>query len=127
MILDVYAALLTSLGIPFYTNNGFTVELGNVMISVSVSRCGTVMLSSYIGLVNFARPAKKLCAILSARYPGYHIWPEKMNAGYFEIEVEQEFSYTTVQELHEKVVAMAEMLEESYGVGKEIVGEEFHR
>ena len=125
MILDSYAAFLSSRQIPFYTKDGFSVSIGRVMINVSVT--DVVTLSAYIGLVNAGiRAAKHLVRELERLYPGYKIWPE-WYSGYYEIEVEKSFSCTSASALHEYVVAMAEMLEAGYETGKGQLGENFCR
>ena len=86
MILDKYAEFLSALSIPFNTSNGFSVTINEIVIWLQVSRCGTVTLDSYIGLVNLIRPARKLVTELENRWPQFKFWPEKYS-GYYEIEV----------------------------------------
>ena len=125
MILDSYAEFLASQHIPFYTKNGFSVSIGRVMITVSVT--DVITLSSYIGLVNAGvRSANRLVKELERLYPGYRIWPE-WYSGYYEIEVEKSFSCSSVSTLHEQVAAMAEILEAGYETGKRQLGENFCR
>ena len=125
MILDSYAAFLASQQIPFYTKDGFSVSIGRVMITVSVT--DVITLSSYIGLVNAGvRSANRLVKELERLYPGYRIWPE-WYSGYYEIEVEKSFSCSSASALHEQVAAMAEILEAGYETGKRQLGENFCR
>ncbi len=113
MILDAYAAFLTALSVPFFTTNGFAVEIQGIMIDVAVSRSGMITLSSYIDVCTDLAAAENLSSALSARFRGYKIWPEKYS-GYYEVEIESFFPFTDVASLHEKVTAMAEMIEEGY-------------
>ena len=122
MILDAYAAFRTALSIPFYTNNGFAVEIQKIVIDVAVSRSGMVTLSSYIGLTT--NLAEQLC--LELKTQGYKIWPEKYS-GYYEIEIERSVPFTDIPSLHKKVTAMAGVVEAGYARGKEIIGEDFCR
>ena len=124
MILDAYAAFLTSLSIPFFITNGFSVEIGRIMIDVAVSRSGMVTISSYIGLCSDLAAAKQLCSALERN--GYKIWPEKFS-DYYEIEIESFFPFTDVPSLHEKVVAMAAAVDEAYQEGKKLLEKEFVR
>lgn len=110
MILDAYAAFLTALSVPFYTNNGFSVEIGKVMIDVAISRSGMINISSYIDVFTDLAAAENLSSALSARFRGYKIWPEKYS-GYYEVEIESFFPFTDVASLHERVVAMADVVE----------------
>ena len=126
MILDAYAAFLTSLSIPFFTTNGFSVEIGRIMIDVAVSRSGMVTLSAYIGLCSDLSAAEQLCSNLSATWRLYKIWPEKFS-DYYEIEIESFFPFTNVPSLHEKVVAMAAAVDEAYQEGKKLLEKEFVR
>ena len=114
MILDAYAAFLSALSIPFYTNNGFAVEIQGIMTDVAVSRSGMINISSYIGLSTDPTAAENLSSALSARFPGYKIWPEKYS-GYYEVEIESFFPYSDIPSLHERVVAMAEIVEMRQG------------
>ncbi len=106
MILDAYAAFLTALSVPFFTTNGFAVEIQGIMIDVAVSRSGIITISSYIDVCPDLAAAKALCVELK----GYKIWPEKYS-GYYEVEIESFFPYSDIPSLHEKVVAMAEVVE----------------
>lgn len=106
MILDAYAAFLTALSVPFFTTNGFAVEIQGIRIDVAVSRSGMITLSSYIDVFTDLAAAKALCVGLK----GYRIWPEKYS-GYYEVEIESFFPYSDIPSLHEKVVAMAEVVE----------------
>ena len=127
MILDEYASFLSERGIPFYTKNGFSVKMDSTMITVGISRDNTITLSGYIGLVNAGiRKAKRLTSALLTRFPSYKIWPE-MYSGYYEIEVERSFQFTTINDLHGKVEQMATMIERGFEIGKEMLGEEFVR
>ena len=126
MILDAYAAFLTSLSIPFFTTNGFSVEIGRIMIDVAVSRSGMVTLSAYIGLCSDLAAAERLCSNLTAAWSGYRIWPEKFS-DYYEIEIESFFPYSDAPSLHEKVVAMAAAVDEAYQEGKKLLEKEFVR
>ena len=110
MILDAYAAFLTALSVPFFTTNGFSVEIQGIIIDVAVSRSGMITLSSYIDVCPDLAAAENLSSALSARFRGYKIWPEKYS-GYYEVEIESFFPFTDVASLHEKVVAMAEIVE----------------
>ena len=123
MILDSYASYLTSHSIP-YSNNGFAVHFPETMVWISVSPSGMITLSTYVGLVNFIRPAKRLIRELESKWGKYKIWPEKYS-GYYEIEVEYCFPYSSIPSLHEEVVAMAQMAVDGYKIGEKIVGEEF--
>ena len=127
MILDEYASFLSERGIPFYTKNGFSVKMDSTMINVDISPDNTVTLSGYIGLVNAGiRKANRLTATLSALFPAYKIWPE-MYSGYYEIEVERSFQFTTINDLHGKVQHMATMIERGFEIGKDMLGEDFVR
>ena len=108
MILDAYAAFLTALSVPFFTTNGFAVEIQGIMIDVAVSRSGMINISSYIDVCTDLAAAENLSSALSARFRGYKIWPEKYS-GYYEVEIESFFPYSDIPSLHEKVVAMAEV------------------
>ena len=127
MILDDYAEFLTRQNIPYYTKNGFSVKMDSTMITVGISPDNTITLSGYIGLVNKGiRAAKRLTSALLGRFPSYKIWPE-MYSGYYEIEVERSFQFTTINDLHGKVEQMATMIERGFEIGKEMLGEEFVR
>ena len=129
MILDAYAAFLTALSIPFSTTNGFSVQSPmslSAWIDVAVSPSGIVILSSYIGLVEEHDPARQLSKTLTTRFRQYRIWPE-MYSGYYEIEVERSFAYESVKVLHRRVLAMAEMIEKAYWIGKEMLGDDLGR
>ena len=110
MILDAYAAFLATLSIPYFTTNGFAVEIQGIMIDVAVSRSGMVFISSYIDVCPDLAEAEQLSSALSVQFPGYRIWPEKYS-GYYEVEIESFFPYSDSPSLHEKVVAMAEIVE----------------
>lgn len=126
-ILDSYASYLALHSITYSSKNGFAVHFPEAMVWLASSPSGMITLSTYVGLVNFIRPAKRLVRELEKRWPRYKIWPEKFTAGYFEIEVEYVFPYTTTVALHEEVMVMAQMAVDGYKIGKEIVGEEFCR
>lgn len=126
MILDAYAAFLTAASIPFSTMNGFSVCIHDFLIAITVSRCGTVTISDYIGLVNYdLQRAQALCDEMTTLYPGYRVYTEKYS-DYYEIEVERTFSYTGVPALHEEVTRLAEMISQCYALGKQRI-EGFHR
>ena len=110
MILDAYAAFLTALSVPFFTTNGFAVEIQGIMIDVTVTRSGMITLSSYIDVCTDLAAAENLSSALSARFRGYKIWPEKYS-GYYEVEIESFFPYSDIPSLHERVVAMADVVE----------------
>lgn len=125
MILDAYAAFLSALSIPYFTTNGFAVLFRETMIDVAVSRSGMITLSAYIGLTTDLRSAEQLCSGLTAAWNGYRIWPEKYS-GYYEVEIESFFPYSNIPSLHEKVLAMAEVVEKGYARGKSTIND-FHR
>ena len=122
MILDAYAAFLTALSVPFFTTNGFAVEIGKVMIDVTVTRSGIITLSAYIGLTTDLRSADQLCSALTSAWSEYRIWPERYS-GYYEIEIEQWFPYSTIEVLHEHVTAMADVVEAGYTMGKPTISD----
>ena len=123
MILDTYAAYLTAMGIRFRKHDSISVLLPDTMVNVYL-HSNIITLSDYVGLVNFVRPAKRLVKVLESRRPAYKIWPDKYS-GYYEIEVEHRFPFTSIPALHQNVIEMAEMVASGYQIGKEIVGPEF--
>ncbi len=81
-----------------------------------------------MGLVNDTlRSAQRLVEEMTDVFPAYKIWPEKYS-GYYEIEIEKNVAFVSVAALHEKVVAMATVIEQGYAIGRELLGTEiFHR
>ena len=71
------------------------------------------------------RIAKRVAKELQKRYPDYSIWAEKFTS--FEIDIEQEFIFTTVEDLHQRVLQMATVIDDCIPVGQEIAGEAFYR
>ena len=145
MILEAYADYLTARSIRYiHTRYSFDVIIpdgtdrdndpttdmdlsSSTTISVTISKSGMVTLSTYVGIVNYGiRNARKLTKELESKWPKYKIWPEKYS-GYFEIEVEEVFSYSSVNALHKHVEKMAEMAMMGYEIGKDMLGEIFHQ
>lgn len=75
----------------------------------------------YTGICNTNRVAK----VLKKRFPMYTIWVEKFTT--FEIDIEEEFEFSTIDDLHAHVCRMAEVVDEGAGIGKEMLGEAFDR
>lgn len=71
------------------------------------------------------RAAKKLAKSLQEKFPDYHIWVEKYTS--FEIDVAQDFEFTTLEDLHRRVMQLASVVDEGAGIGKEMLGDSFER
>ena len=125
-----YAAYLDSIGHTYHTKNGFTVRfaLANTdcaWIDVRI-RGNDVWIWDYFGTCYTGiRAATRLCKELQARYPQYHVWVEKYTS--FEIDVEEKFPYTTAEEVHAHLTALAAAVDEGVLLGKLMLGESFER
>ena len=128
MILDDYAAFLTSLGIQFSRTNGFSVRFTMTntdccWIDIRCSKSGLLTLSSYFGTCYAGiRAVNRVVKELQGRYPQYDIWPEKYTV--YEIDVEKVIPFETVDALHQKALAMATAIDESIPLCSQMLGEE---
>ena len=66
-ILDSYASYLVLHSITYSSKNGFAVHFPETMVWLASSPSGMITLSTYVGLVNFIRPAKRLVRELEKR------------------------------------------------------------
>ena len=72
------------------------------------------------------RMAKRVAKEMQARYPAYTVWAENYYDS-FEIDIEQCFVFTTVEDLHQRVLRMVTVIDDCIPLGKEIAGEAFAR
>ena len=125
-----YAGYLDSIGHTCHTRNGFTVRfsLTNTdcaWIDVRIQD-GEVRVWDYFGTCYTGiRAANRLCRELSNLYPQYHVWLDKYTG--FEIGVEETFLFTTAEEVHRHVSALAAAVDAGIPVGKGMLGDSFER
>ena len=129
-ILKDYAQYLDARNIEYRTKNGFSVrfELTNVKVAfIDVREQNRkITLFDYFGTCYTGiRATNRVAKVLKAKFPEYTIWVEKFTA--FEIDIEEEFQFTTIEELHQRVCKMAAVVDEGAGIGKEMLGEDFDR
>ncbi len=83
-------------------------------------------LSDYAG--NFytgVRLAKRGAKTMQMKYPEFQIWEDKYTS--FEIDIEQRFRFTSVKNIHKRVLRMAEVIDDCIQIGKDIAGDAFCR
>lgn len=66
-ILDSYASHLALHSITYSSKNSFAVHFPETMVWLTSSPSGMITLSTYVGLLNFIRPAKRLVRELEKR------------------------------------------------------------
>ena len=130
-IFDEYTAYLKTHGFDYRDSQGFSVrfKLKNAdvaFIDVIETHDGRLEVFDYFGnCYTGIRAANRLAKALQQRFPEYEIWVEKYTS--FEIDVAQKFDFTTIEDLHERVCRLAEIVDEGAGIGKETLGESFDR
>ena len=130
-IFDDYAKYLKRNGITYVDHQRFSVrfELKNAGVSfidVIDTYGGKIEVYDYIGNCDTGiRTVNRLIKKLKDRFTDYKIWSEKYTS--FEIDVAQELEFTTIEDLHERVCRLADIVEEGYVIGKEELGESFYR
>ncbi len=130
-ILKEYARYLDKQGIKYNNHQGFSVHfnldnVGFTAIDVIESYNGQYSVYDYIGEANVGkRAANKLVKELSAAFPDYKIFIEQYTV--FEIEIQQYFDFTTIENLHQRVLSMADAINRGYKIAKDMLGESFYR
>lgn len=71
------------------------------------------------------RIAKRVARELQKSHPDYTIWAEKFTS--FEIDIEHAFEFTTVGDLHQRVLRMASVIDDCIPIGRAIAGDAFYR
>ena len=126
-----YTAYLKENNIPYVDNQGFSVRFdlknaGVTFIDVIETYDGRLEVFDYIGNCNTGiRAANRLVKIFKEHYLGYNIWTDKYTT--FEVDVAQKFDFSTIEGLHERVCRLAEIVDEGFVIGRETLGEAFHR
>lgn len=71
------------------------------------------------------RAANRVAKVLSQKFPDYSVWVEMYTVP--EIDVSQNFHFTTIEDMHERVVRFAKTVDEGAGIGKQMLGDDFDR
>lgn len=131
-IWKAYGKYLDSQGIEYNNRNGFHVRIPLKHTDKSFIHVGRV----FDGLLNLAdycgtcytgiRMAKKVMKAIKERYPEADVYVERFG-GTFELDVQHKMKYTTVEELHEQVLKIAEIVDWGAKIGYDMLGEDFER
>ena len=131
-ILKSYAEYLKPLGVQYYDRQGFSVRyerpsigLGHIGIidGWRTNEPGSLYIYDYVGLIDGGkRRQQKTLRELNARFnPDYEFYEEWPEFG-----MGQAFSFTTLDELHQRVEKLADSLDEAFKFTKEMI-EDLHR
>ena len=128
-----YAAYLDTLGVPYINRQDFHVllPLRNAKQSFtqvcSMMHDGKILLTDYCGSCHTGvRAANRVAKAIRAQFPDVDIIVEHYVAS-FEVEIYDEHKYTTIEDLHQRVLRIAEVVDYGAGIGREMLGEDFER
>ena len=129
-IIKAYVAYLEHSGIQYNAGNDFSVrfELSNTDVTFIdvMGNQEKITLFNYFGTCYTGiRAAKRVAKVLQENFTEYKIWVDKYTG--FEIDVEDEFPFTTIEDLHYRVCRLAMAVDKGAGVGKEMLGDAFER
>ena len=132
-VIEEYIQLLESQNIEYYNRQGLyiLIPLKNTdhtftQLIPPVTGKSYYCLSDYAG--NFytgVRIARRAAKTMQMKYPEFKIWEDKYTS--FEIDIEQRFRFTSVKNIHKRVLRMAEVIDDCIQIGKDIAGDAFCR
>lgn len=132
-IQNEYNAYLDRLGMPNINKQGFYVRvpLKNTAHSF-VHLCdlmhnGRILLTDSCGSCYDGRNAAgEIANKIRGLFPDMEIWIDDQRSSE-KIYINYEFLYTTIEDLHEHVLRVAEAVDYGAGIGKEMLGDDFER
>lgn len=132
-ILREYAAYLDSMAIPYNNHNDFHVLLPLTNIKESFTKISPsiddskIIISDYCGnCYTGVRAANRVAKTIRTRFPDVEIFVEHFGAS-FELDIYDQHQYTTIENLHQRVLRIAEAVDAGAGIGKEMLGDDFER
>ena len=132
-IFSEYAALLDKEGIEYSNDqHGFYVHIPLRNIEKSFTLVcpvinGKVLLTDYCGdCYTGLKTSRTVEKAIRLKFPDYDIKLEHYAGGYEPV-IYRELEYTTPAALHEQVLAISEVADEGFRIGKEMLGEHFLR
>ena len=131
-IFRLYADYLKALGITFYDRQGFSVRYERPAIGWGhidlidgwhTNVPGSLYIHDYVGLIDGGkrRQQKTLRELRSRFEPAYEFYEEWPEFG-----MGQAFTFTGLDDLHQRVVNLSDNLDEAYKIAKELI-EDLHR
>lgn len=132
-ILADYMSYLQNLKIECHNHQGFTVWMPKDdkpdyrLVEVGKSWDGGLSVRCYVGraLSDKVRPVNSLAKAIEKKFPEYRVYTETYHHYSHEIELIDNFAYTTIEELHQHVVRMNEAAKQVCGMGNEVFGKNF--
>lgn len=132
-ILADYMSYLQNLKIECHNHQRFTVWMpeadkrDNRLIEVDKGWDGGLSVRCYVGraLSDKVRPVNSLEKAIEEKFPEYRVYTETYHHYSHEIELIDNFAYTTIEELHQHVVRMNEAAKQVCGMGSEMFGKNF--
>ena len=132
-IFKLYADYLKALDITFYDRQGFSVRYERPAIGWGhidlidgwhTNAPGSLYIHNYVGLIDGGtRRQQKVIRELRAHFaPGYEFYEEWPEFG-----MGQAFSFTDLDDLHKRVEALADNLDEAYQLARELLEGDIHR
>lgn len=126
-ILAAYAAYLDERHVGYSDHQGFTIRIPQKNIEsftgLSIDKDGSCFIDDYLGylLSDDDDDAEIFCDELREEFPGYFFMSDQYDHRY-EIDVDERFPFTTIEDLHDHVVRMAKVVDEGWQIGKEEYG-----
>ena len=127
-----YGKLLKKQGIHYNDHQSFDISIPLKNVKSSFTQVcgihdGKILLDDYIASCIYKfKTAEKVAETAEEAYPDYHFVAEHYSSGY-EISVSKYVQFTTIEDLHQEVLAMAEVVDGACGIAKKILGDCFDR
>ena len=128
-----YAAFLDSLGVPYINRQDFHVLLPLANAEHSFTQVcammhdGKILLTDYCGnCYTGIRAANRVAKAIRSKFPDVDTIVEHYGAS-FELDVYDEHKFTTIEDLHQRVLRIAEVVDYGAAIGKEMLGDDFER
>ena len=132
-IREEYASYLKRLGVPYKYDVDLYVllPLTNTRHSFthvcSVMRDGIILLTDYCGnCYTGVRAANRVAKAIRLQYPDIEIRVEHYGAS-FELDIYDEHQFTTIEDLHQRILLIAQVVDYGARIGKEMLGDDFER
>ena len=132
-IKDEYASYLERHGVPYINRDDFYVllPLTNVEHSFtkvcSVMHDGKILLTDYCGnCYTGVRAANRVAKAVRLQYPEINIQVYHYGAS-FELDISDKCQFTTIEDLHQRILLIAQVVDYGARIGKEMLGDDFER
>ena len=132
-VMAQYAQFLDERKIRYSNQSGFRVfqePAGSGNFTIEVIRNytdGTIRIWAYFGQVKTdgVRLVSSYLKALNSSYPGYDFYEDIYHKHYHEFTVRREFYYTSLEELHEQILALVAICAAGLNLGREKFGSSF--